>query len=975
MMHTLRHLTAVLVAAALLASSFAVSHAQVGPPAERLKEIQVKGEAFSQDAVPPAWVEVVPLPDADPTAPLSIRLFDTQYHIGEDSSVFVRRALTVRSASALSSAGQVEIHFVPEYQKAALHTLRIHRGTETIDRKANAMIRFLQREKDLEKGVYSGEVTASILVNDLRVGDTLEVAYSVQGQNPVFNRQVAEISVWDATAPTMLRRIVLTHPENRTINWRMIGATPSTSVTPSESRAEGKRRLEWQQAALRQIDQEPGIPAEHDPYRWLQISEFGSWNQLARWASGLFKLDDQNNAELRAAAERIRKLPTPEDRVEAALQFVQNEIRYFSVSLGESSHRPAQPDTVLTRRYGDCKDKSLLLIALLRQLDIEAKPVVLQAASRRRFDALLPSPQLFDHAIVQVPLKSGTYYLDPTRLGQHGRLSALGQIHEGAQVLVADERTDRLVTIASPNVRELARDEVIEMVELDKLGGEAKLTQTHSVRGAVAEYMRLTIDRVPREQLSRWLAEEIEKRYPGTRMTGEVDVKDDRRNNAVSITASYLVPKIAQEQNGNWSIRFTAPNLKGVLPPTPPTARKFPIAVPKYPYVAVYTFEARLPGNVSNVDDPRTQAVQGKPFSFNQSVTFRGNRFKATSTMEITATQIAPSEFAAYRNSVEQLHKTGAGGIYIPKSIIRSNVAGRKPAAADLGNRLAGQMRQIIDKTTQSIQAGKLRDKDLADAYCLRSESRSNLGMTEQAMADANAAITQSPESHSCRGYVHLFAGQFDKAIADYSKALSLGATEDAIKMRGIARFYAGAFEAARDDFAKAAQAHSRDNQVFADLWHAFALQRLSQPVPEELRNRAAADPTGEWPRPALAMATGIATPADVLKSMERKTGDELAMARSEGFFYIGQHYLAQKDTARAREYFEKARSQNVIIYLEHMAAQHELRQLGANVQTSSTNPPPAAKAAPRAQAKAPQRERARPESNDGWTSRAIGGQ
>ena len=41
------------------------------------------------------------------------------------------------------------------------------------------------------------------------------------------------------------------------------------------------------------------------------------------------------------------------------------EIRYYSVSLGESSHRPHTPAEVLRNRYGDCKDKSLLLVTIL----------------------------------------------------------------------------------------------------------------------------------------------------------------------------------------------------------------------------------------------------------------------------------------------------------------------------------------------------------------------------------------------------------------------------------------------------------------------------------------------------------------------------------------------------------------------------------------------------------------------------------
>jgi transglutaminase-like putative cysteine protease len=131
---------------------------------------------------------------------------------------------------------------------------------------------------------------------------------------------------------------------------------------------------------------------------------------------------------------------------------VQAEIRYFSVSLGESSHRPSQPGLVLERRYGDCKDKSLLLMSLLKELNIPSRAVLLQSKGRKSLSKSLPSPQLFDHAIVQVTIGGKAFYLDPTRLGQYGKLDRLGQVHEGSLALLVAPEAQQLSTIVSANV-------------------------------------------------------------------------------------------------------------------------------------------------------------------------------------------------------------------------------------------------------------------------------------------------------------------------------------------------------------------------------------------------------------------------------------------------------------------------------------------------------------------------------------------
>ena len=925
-----RRLVAALVATASvlhLALAHVTQAQESGPPA-RVKEIQLAAEAFKLDDVMPPWAELVEMPPPDPTLALQVRLADTQYRIGESTQTFVRRALTVNSAAALSSAGQLEIRFIPQYQNVALHAVRVHRGANVLDRRSDAAIRYLQRERDLERGVYSGEVTASILVNDLRVGDTLELAYTITGQNPVFDGYFADVSSWDVGFQPRLRRVVLMHPDNRRIAYRLNGDTSLGNVEPQISTANGIRRVLFEERNLHRIEPEPGLPPGSEPYRWLQMSEFSSWQELAVWAAGLFKVEETPGAELKSIVDRLAKVSDKEDQIEAALRFVQNEVRYFSVSLGESSHRPASPNSVLERRFGDCKDKSLLLITILKALGVEARPVLLKASSRRTFDKLLPSPLLFDHAIVEVRTDSGTYFLDPTRLGQFGRLATMGQAHDGAHVLIAAPGTSELVTIETPKAGQPGRNELIEKVVLPRLDSEAQLESTQIWYGVHAESLRLLLERLPISQLGRSLTQEIESRYPGAALKGDPVISDDRINNVLKIAVTLTVPAIAKEENGNWFIRFTAVNMQGALAPVPPSARKAPMAMPKYPFVALYTFEAQLPPEVGQIADPQSWSIKDKHFIYHQSTYFRGNQFKSRTELSVVAPVVASADLATYAKSVTDTSRTGLNIVVIPKSLIKP---GATKTPQDVGDRMAAQAKQTIDLATKAITTAKLSGKDLADAYCLRSMNYSSLSAHAKAFADADKAIAITPESASCRGYAHLFAGQFEKADADYSRAVA-GKNDDEGNFleRGIVRLYAGRLEAARDDFTRAANTDKQEKRVVGELWLAATQLRLGQPLPPDLVKHAAESPRGEWPRPALAMLAGIIQPQEMLEVLAQKSGDDLKMAQSEGYFFLGQYYLAKGEIADARAYFEKARAQNVIIYLEHIGAGFELKRLAA---------------------------------------------
>jgi len=901
----------------------------------QLKEVQIALGAFSLAEPVPAWVEPIAIPEAEQAHSLVLRLADTQYLIDGTPVVYVRRALMINDTASLSSAGQISIPFVPQYHKLELHAVRVLRKGESLDRTAASTVRFLQRETALEQGVYSGEVTASVLVSDLRVGDTLEYAYSLYGQNPVFSGKFVETASWDQLTPTVLRRIVLKHPVGRQISWRVIGDRQSKPVVPTTVIRDGMRNLIFEERSISKFEVEPSMPADYPAYRRMQFSEFSGWDDVVAWAIGLFQRKGELNQELRDVIAKLQQKPTDEDRIVGALEFVQSEIRYFSVSMGESSHRPTQPDLVVQRRYGDCKDKSLLLMTLLEALGIQSKPVLLTIGVRRGFDQALPSPQHFNHAIVQVTANGKVFYLDPTLLGQHGRLDRMGQVHEGSQVLVVAPQTHQLSNITSTNARDLVRNEVAETVTLPKLNADGQLQIRQVWRGSMAEGLRILNERLSRDELAKSVGESMEDRYPGAKRMGELDINDDRTNNVFSITAQYLVPKLAVERGGYWFVRFSPGNMKGVLAAPPSSTRTTPLQLPVFPYEAHYTFEVKFPAEVNVITVPRVNTVANEYFNYTVRSSFRGNDYKAAIELATFVDQIEPSGFKRYIEDMRSLANITTGVAVVPKTAIRATrtvVAAKK----DLAQTLRDQLQETIDKTTLVIKSGRLTGTDLAGAYCLRSNARSDLGMPKESLADANEAVKltpSSPESLRCRAYAYFAAGEFDGATADYSKSIALGAADGKVlQQRGIAKFYAGRLAEAAEDLAKASEA----GEVYAGLWLSWTHQRLGQPLPATLLQRAAAEPRGDWPRPALAVLAGKLSPDEMLKLLERRSGDERKVAAAEAYFYLGQYYMGRGDKAKAREFFEKTRRLNIVTHTEHAAAGFELQHLGVPAELTS---------------------------------------
>ncbi len=904
-------------------------------PDAGLKEVRLDDTAFARGAPLPAWsLPLAEVPATTRRTPVVLRLAETQFNVAPEKAYLVNRAIQVNDASSLAQIGQYAIQFVPQYQRVALHRLEILRGSEVLQRAEQVQLRFLERETGLEGGVYSGAVTAVMLLSDVRVGDTLRIVYSVTGDNPVFAAKFSDSASWDQGEPTERRRVTLLAPADRRIEWRMHGDYRSARVRPDETRRGDVRILTFEERGLDGVDPETHIPTDYVPLRFIQFTEYGSWNDVARWAAGLFPKDSALPAELEPVIARLRQLPDPTQRAAGALRWVQDEVRYFSVSLGESSHRPHPPAVVLQRRYGDCKDKTLLLMAMLRELGIDATPMLVSLRNPRMPARLLPSPDLFDHVFARVEIGGATFYLDPTRMGQRGELARMGPVAQGASALPVREQTTELLTLSTPDAAELATNELREEFTLASMDGDALLSVHRQWRGGAAEVLRVVFGRMTPEQLRAQSTLDYERRYPGIGVEGDPRLIDDEARNTLVLEARYKVPKPAREAAGDWALRFFPSNLQGALNLPQKINRNFPATVAWSPYVARYKLVVNWPENVGMFADPSTQRVDGTVFRAQVQRGFRGN--VATLDMEYTvlADTVTARQLPQLMQDLQKLERVLGGAVVVERAAIKSGGflgLGKPTVQQSMRARLEEQLRKL----NGTIGEQRLKGDDLAEALCHRAELFVDLDRPAEGMPDAQEAVRTAPalpRVWQCRANVLFANREFARAIADYTKALGLGGEPfETFHRRGHARFYAGQFEAAAADFGQAAQARrngEESDSVYARLWQAWALMRAGSGLSAELQEKARADAGGAWPRPALAMAAGALSPQELIAQVERKRGDERELTLAEAWFYVGQLHRARGETALARQAFESCRALGITMYIEHVAAGLELASL-----------------------------------------------
>ena len=216
--------------------------------------------------------------------------------------------------------------------------------------------------------------------------------------------------------PTMMSRYTLNLPAG----WSATGKSFNTGeVKPQVSGTS----YTWEMRNLAPIPPEPMSPSVRNLAPRIAVNyapedktqavnkAFAEWKQVSQWASGLYDpqviIDD-------AVASKTRELTanakTEFEKIRAIANYVQN-LQYISIDIGVghgNGYRPRPSTTVLSRGYGDCKDKANLMRAMLKVLNIEAYPVAIYSGDPTYVRDDWASPDQFNHCIIAVKISDAT---------------------------------------------------------------------------------------------------------------------------------------------------------------------------------------------------------------------------------------------------------------------------------------------------------------------------------------------------------------------------------------------------------------------------------------------------------------------------------------------------------------------------------------------------------------------------------------
>jgi tetratricopeptide (TPR) repeat protein len=673
---------------------------------------------------------------------------------------YVESRVRIQTPQGLGAVGTITLSWQPDADTLTVHRLIVRRGAQVRDLLGkDETFTILRREDLLEQATLTGTLTAVTQPPDLQVGDIIEFAYTHRRTDPV----VPDIPDRDFGWPNSpLERVSFraTWPKDMPLRWQVRDFQPDLRESQDGTQRSIAFTLEKPQALL----QPTGAPMRYIALRRMELTTIKSWQQVSQRLAPLYATASQltTNSPLRTEIEHIREVHAePKERAAAALRLAQEQVRYVFLAMNQGGLVPASADQTWERRYGDCKAKTALLLALLHGLGIEAEAVAVNSALGDSVDRHLPAIGAFDHVLVRTRIGGQTYWLDGTRLGDR-KLDRIQTPMFGWGLPLLTAGSD-LVKIESPP---LADPSVVRDVEIDASAGADEAARVHAsllMRSDTAYSVKLAQDNLDTAQREQGMRDFWRKQMDSSQIE-KVTTRFDEETGELLWTADGTLRldwakgrlHEIEDMRLGYEADFSRP--QGTDDTAP-----YAVAYPRYEQVhtRILLPASLFPFEISGENVSQTIGAT----EYRRTARIDGRVFQAESSFRSLAAEFPASEARAAESALRELY---ANGLYI-----------RRP-------------KRIPTVDELKSEAGK--PLKTADEYLERGHQMVFLSMHELAIAEFGRAIELDPRSalaYGSRGRSQLALSRYEDARKDLHRALDLSRetanqSDDAVALRGL---------------------------------------------------------------------------------------------------------------------------------------------------------------------------------------------
>ncbi|WP_441240494.1 TonB family protein [Tardiphaga sp. 768_D3_N2_1] len=533
--------------------------------AETIASNVVTGEADRRPTVAatPSWTETVNSTDIISDADIHawngvIRILsDNQILLTADETQnYHRRVSRIISRAGAEHAAHFTLEFDAHFETVQIHSLKIVRDGQEIEHANADSIQLLRREKNFDRLIFDGRLTASFLIPDVREGDIVDVSFTIRNENPILCSRWSGWFEFDPYFPWATTHFRLLSPPTTGIKLRAFNAAPQ----PTERTLDSNKEWIWTWSARARVYPEDLCVPWQILHPCVQLSEIPSWGDIAEFLSGYYqdtKIPNEIKDEVCRIAETFR---TPGDQATAWLRFVQKNLRYSAAAMINGGVIPRPLQTILASRFGDCKDATRFYLAGARELGLDVCAALVSTTNGLGLNDILPSLGAFDHCIVRLRVDGVSYWLDPTIPDQGGTLSSSYPPVTGWGLPLSKEARglERIADRPAPHI--LHTEDKLEVGP--RFGSPAVWTRDIEFSNLFADRIRHLAASSGSAALSRFMLEDAKRHWGNVSEVLPLQLEDEPERNAVRITALYKVNDLWIRNGEGGDISLKVPDFR-----------------------------------------------------------------------------------------------------------------------------------------------------------------------------------------------------------------------------------------------------------------------------------------------------------------------------------------------------------------------------------------------------------------------------
>jgi hypothetical protein len=375
---------------------------------------------------------------------------------------------------------------------------------------------------------------------------------------------------------------------------------------------------------------------------------------VSNWAIPHYQFNESPSKPLNEFVKEVTSnYQNKEEQVAEMIRFVQQDIRYFGIEIGQNSHIPHSPNTVFERRYGDCKDKASLLIALLDAIDVPSSPVLVNSQMGSTLNERSPSAILFDHVINEITFDGKKYFIDATNNYQAKGLKFITQPDFG-HALILDKSTKALTAMPSGNI-DIDRVTVEQFYVSSSYTEPVDLYITTRYRGHEADYMRFQLSSVSLSEIDQHYLNYYAKFYRDISLESPTLLIDTTEGaNEILMTEHYRIGDFWQESNNGLDFGLFASYIKNYVELPKVINRTQPLSIPGIVSIE-QTLKLSMPNNLNYQVRALDSNISSNGLKYSASEAYYDGNFVRRHKFELDRKIISTDESRNYINALRDI--------------------------------------------------------------------------------------------------------------------------------------------------------------------------------------------------------------------------------------------------------------------------------------------------------------------------------